>query len=64
LKLSCGLTVTLVLNEATGAFSCEWSEPPTKAMIPGIGKEYLPWRNEIIEEWTQRTGKRVLVIDL
>jgi hypothetical protein len=64
LNLSCGVTVTLVIDEATGAIGCEWSEPPMKAMLPGIAKEYVPWRNEIVEAWARRNGKRVLLVDL
>jgi hypothetical protein len=64
LKLSCGLTVALVIDEATRAIRCEWSEPPTKAMLPRIAKEYVPWRNEIVEAWARRNGKRVLLVDL
>ena len=64
LKLSCGITVELVLDEKTGQFTCDWSERPTKALLPVIEKEYLPWRNEIIEEWAERTGNKVLLVTL
>jgi hypothetical protein len=65
LKLSCGLTVELHLDEASGRFDCEWSpELPTPSLLPSIEKEYLPWRNEIIAAWAHRNGKRVLVVDL
>ena len=64
LKLGCGLTVTLVIDEAIGAIGFEWSERPTKAMLPEIAKEYVPWRNEIVEAWAKRNGKRVFLVDL
>jgi hypothetical protein len=64
LKLSCGLTVELVIDEDTGRFDCEWSERPTEALLPAITKEYVPWRNAIIEAWAEQTGKRVLLVDL
>jgi len=64
LKLSCGLTVELVIDEATGRFDGEWSERPTKALLPAIEAEYIPWRNEIIASWAERTGQRVLLVDL
>jgi hypothetical protein len=64
LKLSYGLTVTLLIDEATGTNRCEWFERPTKAMLPRIAKEYVPWRNEIVEAWARRNGKRVLLVDL
>ena len=64
LNLSCGLTVELVVDEETGRFDCEWSERPTSAALAAITGEYLPWRNEILTAWAQRTGNRVLLVDL
>jgi hypothetical protein len=64
LKLTCGITVELRLDEATGGFDCEWSERPTPAMLPLIRKEYEPWRNAIVEAWAQRTGKKVMIVSL
>jgi hypothetical protein len=64
LKLSCGITVELFLDEATGAFDCEWSKRPTKKLLPAILKEYTPWRNSILEAWAERSGKKMLVLDL
>jgi hypothetical protein len=64
LKLSCGLTVTLMIEEATGAISCEWSDHPSKATLSSIKNEYVPWRNEIVKAWAHRNGKRVLLVDL
>jgi len=64
LKLSCGVTVELVLDEATGFFNCEWSERPTRKMLGAIKREYVPWRNEIVEAWSRRVEKKVLLVDL
>jgi hypothetical protein len=64
LKLSCGITVELRLDETTGMFKCEWSERPSPAMLPLIRKEYEPWRNAIVEAWAQRTGKKVMLVSL
>jgi hypothetical protein len=65
LKLSCGLSCELFLNETTGAFNCEWSTHlPTKELQPLIEKEYIPWRNAIVEAWAQRTGKKILLVSL
>jgi hypothetical protein len=64
LKLSCGITVELVLDEETGVFNCEWSKRPTKALLTSIEKEYVPWRNAIVEAWAERTGKKVMLISL
>ena len=64
LNLSCGITVTMLFDEETANFDCEWSERPTKALLPAIEKEYLPWRNEIFAAWAERTGKKILLVDL
>jgi len=64
LKLSCGITCELTLDEATGHFDCAWSRRPTQKLLPAIMKEYTPWRNEIIEAWAKRSGKKLLVLDL
>ncbi len=64
LKLSCGITVELFLDETSGAFNCEWSKPPTKKLLPLIETEYIPWRNAIVEAWAERTGKKVLLVSL
>jgi hypothetical protein len=64
LKLSCGITCELTLDEETGAFNCEWSERPTLKLLPKIEREYVPWRNAIIQAWADRTDTKVLVVDL
>jgi hypothetical protein len=64
LKLSCGITIELLLDEATGFFNCEWSELPSRKTLHVIEREYMPWRNGIIAAWAQRTGKKVMVLDL
>ena len=65
LKLTCGLTVEATLDEATGQMIFEWSEwPPPKHLLSQIKKEYVPWRNQIVEAWAKRNGKRVLLVDL
>jgi hypothetical protein len=64
LELRCGITCELVLDEATGVFDCMWSQRPTKELLPAIMKEYGPWRNSILEEWSRHSGKKMLVLDL
>jgi hypothetical protein len=51
-------------DEETAQMSCEWSRRPTKKLLPLIEKEYVPWRNSIIEAWAARTGKRVMLVSL
>jgi hypothetical protein len=53
-----------MLDEATGTFACEWSRRPTKKLLPVIDKEYVPWRNAIVEARAERTGKKVLLESL
>jgi len=64
LKLSCGITCTMHFDEETAQMNCEWSRRPTKKLLPLIEKEYVPWRNSIIEAWAARTGKRVMLVSL
>jgi hypothetical protein len=64
LNLSCGITCTLLFDEETANFGCEWSERPTKEMLPAILKEYRPWRDSILEDWSRRSGKKMLVIEV
>lgn len=64
LKLSCGITCTMHFDEETAQMDCEWSRRPTKKLLPRILKEYEPWRNQIIEAWTTRTGQKVMLISL
>jgi hypothetical protein len=63
LRLSCGITCELTIDEASGQFSCEWSERPTLKLLPKIEREYIPWRNSVLAEWAGRNNKRVMVID-
>lgn len=51
-----GLTAKLTLPSC----QCEWSQKPTAALVP----EYMAWRRTVLADFTARTGKRVLVIDL
>lgn len=66
LKMTCGITCSMLLNETTGHFDCTWSPEPPFApdlcalMLP----EYLPWRDRIIKEWAQRTGRSTLLVTL
>lgn len=66
LKTSVGVTCELTLDETAATFVCQWSPPPPfpptdRAQVIA---EYLPWRNDIIERWSKRTGKRVAVITI
>jgi hypothetical protein len=65
LRTKCGVSCTMHFNEQTARYECEWSRwPLPKKKRLQIVKEYQLWRNAIIEAWSQRTGKKVLVVDL
>jgi ABC-type cobalt transport system substrate-binding protein len=66
LKMSCGVTVEAEFDEETAAFKCEWSPSPpfSERLIEKIRREYEPWRNEIFENFAERTGKKVLLFTL
>jgi hypothetical protein len=69
LKTDFGVTAELHLNEETGHFNCIWDGAPPfgkwpKDLLEKVIKVYLPWRNEIVAEWAERTAKKVLVIDM
>jgi hypothetical protein len=52
-------TVASMTFSAT-AWNVEWSRRPH----PGLMPEYIAWRRTVIEDFTRRTGQRVLIIDL
>jgi hypothetical protein len=67
LKTDFGVTVEMCFNEETGHYTCVWDGLPkgvSQEMRNKITSQYLPWRNQILEAWSDRTGKKVLVIDL
>jgi hypothetical protein len=66
LRTSVGVTIELVFDKADAHFSCAWSPaPPYRAEVRDqVVREYLPWRDSIIEAWSKRTGKRALVVTI
>lgn len=62
--MSCGVTCEMIFDEVEGSFVCEWnpSPPYPKKIFNKIKNEYEPWRNQIIEDWSKRTGKEVVVV--
>lgn len=66
LKMKCGVSVEARFNEENANFSCTWTpEPPfTKKMHDRIKKEYEPWRNEIFDQWSKKTGNKVLLVTI
>jgi len=40
------------------AFTVEWSRRPTRQLIP----EYLAWRDLCLEDFTARTGMKLMVV--
>jgi hypothetical protein len=69
LRTDFGVTVELHFNEKNGHFTCVWDGTPSfgrwpKDLVERVMKLYLPWRNEILADWANRTGKEVLVINI
>lgn len=64
LKMSCGVTAEMDFNEETAQMNCQWTPAPpySPATIEKVRAEYEPWRNEILEAWSKRTGKKTLCI--
>jgi hypothetical protein len=47
------------------AFSCEWEPwPLTSEQLHAVLPEYEAWRDAIFEDWSRRTGLRVLLVTL
>jgi hypothetical protein len=63
LRTRSGPVVTATFDETTAAFTCAWDPwPLTPQQIEAMLPEYEPWRNAIFEEWSRRTGKKVMLI--
>lgn len=65
LRTSAGVVVTMRLDEA-GGLRCMWEPPPpySRAKRRRILREYRPWRDRILTAWAERTGQRVLVVEV
>jgi hypothetical protein len=67
LKTDFGVTAELELNEKTGYFNCVWEGLPkdiSHELRDKILSTYIPWRNQLIGHWAQKTGRIVRVITL
>jgi len=64
LRLSCGITATLKFDEVSGRIAIVWSRRPPRKLLSKILKGYRPCRDQIIDAWAPRNGKRVLVVEL
>jgi hypothetical protein len=69
LKTDFGVTAELELNEEFGHFNCVWDGAPPlgkwpKDLVERVMKLYVPWRNGIFADWANRTGNKVVVIDI
>jgi hypothetical protein len=67
LKTDFGVTVELEFNEENGTFNCVWEGLPkhlSGALRDKILNTYIPWRDQFIGEWAQKTGKTMRVISL
>jgi len=57
--------VQLQMNEETGEMAFEWTpdRPKTKAQLRRVQKDYIHWRNEIVAQWTLRSGKKTMLCE-
>ena len=62
LKLKGDLTVTFAFKNKTVAI--EWSRQLVSEDIPELEANYVPWRNNILMEWSIKTGKKLDFADL
>ncbi len=55
----------MTFDEDTGEINCKWTPYlDGKELVAAVTKEYLPWRNGILKDWSERTGRPVMVFDL
>lgn len=66
LKTSVGVTVEMAFNESNAHFACQWDPAPpfTKKIRAAIIKEYIPWRDEILSQWSKKTGRKVTILTI
>lgn len=65
LQTDCGVTCEMEIDES-GQPTCTWSPAPpyTSALAQRVIPQYRKWRDEIYREYAQRTGKRILVVEI
>ena len=64
LRTAVGVVIEATLDPVTFQFNCCWSPPPPypSKKFKKIMREYVPWRDAIMEEAAQRAGIRVLMV--
>jgi hypothetical protein len=53
-----GITATVRVSLDPPSYSTEWSRPPTIEVLP----EYFRWRETIVADLAERTGRSILVV--
>jgi hypothetical protein len=69
LETDFGIKCTLEIDEDTGMFRCVWDGTPAigkwpKKFFKRVMNIYLPWRNDLLNAWCKRSGKRMMLINL
>ncbi len=59
-KFQNGTTAKATFSKDPPSMNIEWSDKPKRKLIP----EYLIWRREMVNDFTRRTGLRILIVDL
>jgi hypothetical protein len=55
-----GVRATATITDNPPGFSVQWHQKPSRELL----SEYFGWRETILADFTERTGKKVLVVDL
>jgi hypothetical protein len=55
-----GVKATATLNDAPPTYGVKWNGKPNRKVLG----EYLAWRETILADFTERTGKKILVVNL
>jgi len=55
-----GIRATAKLNDEPPGYVVEWDGKPNRTVLA----EYLEWRATVLADFTERTGKNILVLNL
>lgn len=59
-RFKSGTVASVTLSDSAPAFEVTWTGSLTRSDL----SEYLAWRREIVDDFSSRTGKKVLLVDI
>lgn len=64
LRTSVGVTVEATFDSGTFGLVCHWSPPPpySRKVIERIVRDYIPWRDQLLQAAAQDAGIRIMVV--